>query len=168
MKVTNSSGLSDSGSFTLHVLPLVPPVAVDDKYSVQLGNTLNIVVPGVLGNDLSAGGASLTAVKTSDPDKGTLNIFNADGSFTYTAPALPAEPTFQPVLKWAIAMPNLSGNGNPRVADVFGNGKPVIFVSNGQGITAIDGGTGSVLWSVFGDLQGAYSGCYADVKRATP
>ena len=168
VKVTNSSGLSDSGSFTLHVLPLVPPVAVDDKYSVQLGNTLNIVVPGVLGNDLSAGGASLTAVKTSDPDKGTLNIFNADGSFTYTAPALPAEPTFQPVLKWAIAMPNLSGNGNPRVADVFGNGKPVIFVSNGQGITAIDGGTGSVLWSVFGDLQGAYSGCYADVKISDP
>lgn len=167
VKVTNSGGLSDSKSFTLTVLPLVAPVAIDDHYSVNLGQTLNVVAPGVLGNDLDADGASLTATGISIPDKGTLNAFNSDGSFKYTAPAVAAGPVFQPVLKWGTAFPNdgvTAGLSNPRVADAFGNGKPVIFVAhepgNSTGIAAIDGATGATIWWVYGALPAPYAGCH--------
>jgi VCBS repeat-containing protein len=62
------------------------PAAVDDGYSVDEGETLNVPAPGVLGNDSDADGDALTAALASDATNGTLTL-NDDGSFTYTPKA---------------------------------------------------------------------------------
>ena len=61
-------------------------VAVDDRYSLQLGETLEIEEPGILDNDLlheeSAPEMGAIAVLVTDVLHGTLQMFD-DGSFTY-------------------------------------------------------------------------------------
>ena len=42
-------------------------MAVNDAYSVDEDNMLNVVAPGVLGNDTDADGDPLTAVLVSGP-----------------------------------------------------------------------------------------------------
>lgn len=59
------------------------PVAADDQYSVQQGNTLTVAAPGVLANDTDTEGNPLTAIFVTGPTQGSLQL-NADGSFTYT------------------------------------------------------------------------------------
>src|SRR5260370_31544327 len=61
----------------------IPPVATNDSYTVNQGQTLSVTAPGVLANDTSFSGNPLTAIKVTDPANGTL-VLNADGSFTYT------------------------------------------------------------------------------------
>ncbi|MEQ8790122.1 MAG: Ig-like domain-containing protein [Pirellulaceae bacterium] len=64
--------------------PNVPPTAVSDAYSTELGVPLTIAAPqGVLANDSDGNGDPLTAVQNASVQAGTLS-FNADGSFTYT------------------------------------------------------------------------------------
>lgn len=60
----------------------VPPVAVDDTYTVNEDGTLDIAAPGVLGNDTDANNDTLTARVVDDAQHGTLTL-NTDGSFTY-------------------------------------------------------------------------------------
>jgi hypothetical protein len=59
------------------------PVAVNDSYSSIEGQTLTVAAPGVLSNDSSPGGLSLTAHQLGNPANGTAAL-NANGSFTYT------------------------------------------------------------------------------------
>lgn len=49
---------------------------------------------GVLGNDTHPDGNTLTAVLETNPDKGSLDEFNPDGSFSYSAPTQPATTSF--------------------------------------------------------------------------
>ncbi len=60
-----------------------PPTAADDSYSVVPGMTLSVPASGVLGNDVDADADPLTATLQLEPEYGTLNYFNADGSFEY-------------------------------------------------------------------------------------
>lgn len=153
VKVTDRAGLSASGSF--HVgIPLV--TAVDDRYEVNVGDSLAVSAPGVLGNDVNPVGGSLTATKLTDPDKGTLTAFAADGSFAYQAPAAIGR-VFQAVLKpgW-ITHPGMGNSGtyeNLRVVDVDGDGKPEVIVDRSLGgsmgtskISVLRGTDGSTLW----------------------
>jgi hypothetical protein len=59
------------------------PLAVADSYSVNVGATLNVAAPGVLGNDSDPNGSALTAVLVSGVTNGALTL-NANGSFVYT------------------------------------------------------------------------------------
>jgi VCBS repeat-containing protein len=59
------------------------PTAANDAYTVTRGTPLTVTAPGVLGNDTSPSGASLSATLVTGPAHGTLAL-NADGSFTYT------------------------------------------------------------------------------------
>jgi large repetitive protein len=59
------------------------PVAADDSYSVNEGDTLSVPAPGVLANDTDPDGDPLTAALHSAPTGGNL-ILNGDGSFNYT------------------------------------------------------------------------------------
>ena len=78
----------------------VPPVAVDDGYAVLASGTLNVAAPGVLGND-TGGALAVTQVNGSAANVGTpISVgggtltLNADGSFTYNAPAVPGPVSF--------------------------------------------------------------------------
>ena len=82
-----NDGLVDSNtatvSITVNVAANHAPVAVNDSYTVNQGQTLTVAVPGVLGNDTDADGNALTATLVSNPSNGTVTL-NSNGSFTYT------------------------------------------------------------------------------------
>ncbi|QDV83740.1 Ig-like domain-containing protein [Planctomycetes bacterium TBK1r] len=59
------------------------PVARNDSYEVDEGNTLSVSAPqGVLANDTDPENDNLTATVVSNPSSGTLTL-SSDGSFTY-------------------------------------------------------------------------------------
>ena len=64
----------------------LPPVAVDDTYTVTQDSELSVQAPGVLFNDSDPNNDPLTAILDDTAEHGDL-IFNADGSFTYTPQA---------------------------------------------------------------------------------
>ncbi len=65
------------------------PVGNPDLYILPASGTLTVSAgKGVLANDFSPTGNSLSAVLSSPPSVGTL-VLNADGSFTYTPPTTP-------------------------------------------------------------------------------
>ncbi|MEN8178484.1 MAG: Ig-like domain-containing protein, partial [Pseudomonadota bacterium] len=88
LEVTDDSGATDTAATvaTIAPPPNVVPVAVDDSYSMLQDSALNILAPGVLGNDSDADGDPLTAALDSGPSNGAVNL-NADGSFDYTPDA---------------------------------------------------------------------------------
>jgi RHS repeat-associated protein len=149
VKVTDAGALTDSKQFTVTLIPAAPaPVAKDDSYEVHLNQTLTVPavgVPGVLGNDLSLSGSPLTAIKLTDPDKGTLNAFNADGGFNYSAPAtLPPAPGLNPVVSWRWG---IGYNGAFVLAADFDHNGVVDYVSNDFGnLRAWRGSDGLQLW----------------------
>jgi VCBS repeat-containing protein len=59
------------------------PVASNDAYSVAEGGTLNVPAPGVLANDVDAGGDPMTATLVSGPAHASSFSLNANGSFAY-------------------------------------------------------------------------------------
>ena len=58
------------------------PIAMADAYS-GFGSSISIPAAGVLSNDSDEDSISLTAVKYSDPQNGSVTL-NSNGSFTYT------------------------------------------------------------------------------------
>lgn len=59
------------------------PVAFDDSYSVNENTVLNVIAPGVLGNDNDLEGDTLNAILVDSTTNGILAL-NDDGSFSYT------------------------------------------------------------------------------------
>lgn len=62
------------------------PVATDDEFTTDQGQSLEVEAPGVLENDTDADEDSLTATNATQPANGEVEL-NADGSFTYTPDA---------------------------------------------------------------------------------
>ncbi|MBK8742232.1 MAG: PASTA domain-containing protein [Betaproteobacteria bacterium] len=150
VRVDDPNGGSATARFAVRVVPGARPVARDDRYKVVQGNALSIAAPGVLANDADPDGGALTALKLTDPDKGSLTSFNADGSFTYQAPpTLPPRPPFAPALSrhadvgefsYAMAIGDVDGDG---VADI-------VHLAYNNKIRALKGVDGSVLWALDG------------------
>ena len=61
----------------------VTGLVAGESYTVNQNQTLNVSAPGVLGNDTSAFGQTLTSVLVLNPGNGLLNL-NPNGGFTYT------------------------------------------------------------------------------------
>lgn len=59
------------------------PAASVDNFTLNINTQLIITAPGVLVNDTTTSGRSLSAIKLTDPSHGSL-AFYTDGSFTYT------------------------------------------------------------------------------------
>lgn len=84
-----NDGTADSNEATVRITVNAvndAPVAIDDVFSVDEDNQLNVAALGLLANDSDVDGDSLAAALVSDPSNGTL-VLNADGSFTYTPDA---------------------------------------------------------------------------------
>ncbi len=82
-----NDGLTESlpATVTIHVAENTAPIAIDDEYYVVVNGGygyLNDPI-GVLANDQDAEDNPLTAILVSQPERGNLDQFNADGTFTY-------------------------------------------------------------------------------------
>jgi Bacterial Ig domain len=76
-----------TATVTITVTPVNdPPTANNDSFSALTDHTLNVVAPGVLGNDSDIDGDPLTAVLASGPGHGVVTLA-ADGGFSYTPKA---------------------------------------------------------------------------------
>jgi Big-like domain-containing protein/beta-propeller repeat-containing protein/all-beta uncharacterized protein/S-layer family protein len=60
----------------------LPVTANFDNYSTNINDMLSVPAPGVIGNDVDAGGSQMTAVLFSGTSNGSLSL-SPDGSFTY-------------------------------------------------------------------------------------
>ena len=130
---------------------------MDDTYSTRLGQTLTIPAKGVLSNDNSPSGAALAAIKLTNPDKGTLTAFNANGGFTYQAPAAPPGAVFTPVLRHHKDLADIASNGQAMLIDLDGDGKPeLVRFSLNHTITAMHADSGELLWRFDGSF---FVGC---------
>jgi hypothetical protein len=150
VRVDDPAGGSATTRFAVRVVPGARPVAKDDRYTVVQGNALSVAAPGVLANDADPDGGILTALKLTDPDKGTLTPFNADGSFAYQAPPTPPpRPPFAPALNWHADQAEFSYAMS--IGDVDGDGKPdIVHLAYNNKIRALKGVDGSVLWALNG------------------
>ncbi|MFO1311988.1 MAG: PASTA domain-containing protein [Burkholderiales bacterium] len=156
VRVTDKAGAYDQKSFTVTLQASASPIAVDDNYETRVGETLTVQSPGVLGNDENPSGKPITAVKLTDPSKGTLSAFNADGSFTFVAPASIAPPPFGVAEAWRNDVSGQVVYSFPLVGDVNGDGFPDLVVNHQGGTRAVDGRTGATLWNL--DATG-YTDC---------
>jgi VCBS repeat-containing protein len=68
------------------LVPNQPPAAANDAYTTPEDTTLNVALPGVLGNDTNPGGGALSTILVTGVSHGTLTL-NANGSFSYTPTA---------------------------------------------------------------------------------
>jgi hypothetical protein len=76
---------ANNATVTINVAPVNDaPVAVADSYSTEPSVTLNVPLPGVLGNDTDIDNLSsaLTATVVTNPSAGALTL-NGNGGFTY-------------------------------------------------------------------------------------
>jgi probable HAF family extracellular repeat protein len=73
---------ASTGTVTHHVLAL-PPTSQADTYATQFETTLTVSAPGVLVNDATNGGGTMTAVLDTTVSHGTLSLA-ATGGFVYT------------------------------------------------------------------------------------
>jgi RHS repeat-associated protein len=101
VEVSDGRGGLASQSFSVQVsVPFNPdnlaPVAVGNSYSIRADQTLTVAATGVLGNDTDPNGDLLTALKLTDPAKGSLS-FTSDGALSFTpnqaALSCPGNPT---------------------------------------------------------------------------
>ena len=151
VKASDPGGLFDAARFKLTVFTAAKPVVVNDFYQVALGQVLSITAPGVLGNDVDPDGGTLTATPLSLPDKGSLSPFNSNGSFMYTAPPTSPVPVMdvKKVRDWSSPQSIQIGMNQPLVADINGDGKPDVIVSQANSdVYAFDGATGNLIYHV--------------------
>lgn len=150
VQAADGAGLIDGKRFDLTVFAASAPAVRDDAYETSLGQTLSVPASGVLANDADPNGGALTASKLTNPDKGTVSSFNADGSFTYVAPPSPPGPALDVTRAIAIEGGSHYGVSPLLVADVDGDGKPDIITNELNGpdtdLHVYRGDTGELLF----------------------
>jgi large repetitive protein len=84
--VFDGAATSAEATVSITVTPVNDaPVGNPDGYGpLAHGTTLNVVAPGVLGNDTDVDGDALSAILVAGPSFASAFTLNADGSFTYT------------------------------------------------------------------------------------
>ncbi|HRN67634.1 MAG TPA: Ig-like domain-containing protein [Promineifilum sp.] len=118
----NNGQLSNITQVTIDVTP-IPPTALDDSFSVDLGDTLSVPAPGVLANDLKGGNLPMQAILVEEPVGGSLTL-NSDGSFTYTPDA---DYDTQDSFTYQASNGLLSNIATVTIAIIIPDGPPVAF-----------------------------------------
>lgn len=110
--VTPTPGVTPVPTFVPTPTPtLGPPTTNNDAFTVLYNNSLDVPPPGVLGNDQSNGGGSMTAQLVSGPAYGNLTLFPS-GAFLYTPTCVGAQTfTYRAV--------NAAGPGNTATVTLF-------------------------------------------------
>ncbi len=72
--------------FSAEAIVGVTPQATDDSGSTTEDTPLNVLAPGLLGNDIKAASRTLSAVLVAKPAHGTVSVL-ASGAYTYTPTA---------------------------------------------------------------------------------
>lgn len=139
-----SDGIADSAPADIAIVVLDgnrPSIALDDTYTVKVGNTLTVLAPGVTANDNDPDGTPLTATKLTDPVNGNL-AFHGDGSFTYS----PNPTVFGPGATAHTIIGTAFMSGLPRSIDVNPETNR-IYVTNifANSMAVIDGATSRVI-----------------------
>ncbi len=152
-----SDGLSNSNVATVNLLAgseaggeNVPPVSLDDTFTVAAGSTLTLEAPGLLENDTDADSDVLTALLASGPTQGIL-MLQEDGSFSYTPAAdFAGTDTFTytasdgklsgNLATVTIAVQNTNENHNPAANDdgYVATAETLLGVSASEGVLAND------------------------------
>lgn len=145
VQVVDLAGASASQGFEVSVgLPPVAPIAVDDRYGIKRGSILQpslleVEAPGVLDNDESPSGFTMSAELLEGPMRGTLSAFNPDGSFSYTPDVAP--PREIEIAEVCNSLEALGGRSRgirqyPIVVDLDGDGVPeIVWTGTTNGIT---------------------------------
>jgi hypothetical protein len=161
--VRDLAGAQDQERFVLTVHLVAAPVAHADAYEVALGQTLTVPAPGVLTNDVDPEGGTLTATKLTDPDKGTVTSFGADGSFAYQAPAsLPPPPPLDVQAKWlGFNIGGVAYFDSQVIGDLDGDGRPeIVFGYPNNNLAAVKS-DGTALFTYGGALPAPNADCWA-------
>ena len=74
---------SNEARVTIAVLCDDPPLAIDDLYHVNEGESLDVRAPGIIENDIAAPSDTITSTLVTDVAHGTLTL-RQNGSFVYT------------------------------------------------------------------------------------
>jgi hypothetical protein len=129
---TDQLGDTASTAFDIEVVATLAegaPIATDDRYSVVLGETLQIAAPGVLGNDRGSPGEPLVAIRGSGPGLGTLQLLG-NGSFTYAPDAR------------AVGAAATRGSSTQLILVDFESGIPSSIAPGTAGLTGVQGYAG--------------------------
>ena len=62
----------------------LPPVAVDDSFTINEDWSISFGAPGLLSGDFDPDGDPISVTQVTDPANGTITFYNPDGSFGYT------------------------------------------------------------------------------------
>ena len=142
--VEDPGGLVAAQAFIVTVEAInAAPTANDDLYIARRGETLVIpAAEGVLVNDTDPDGDALDATRLSDPTLGTLDSFNADGSFSYT-PSEPSGITIGLQLKCETSLSDfVTSAGTASAADVDNDGDVELvgmsYFGLGAGVFVVD------------------------------
>jgi len=144
--------LSNIATVSITITPVNDaPVAVADSYNTNEDQTLNVVAPGVLGNDTDAEGNAKTASVVTNPTKGTLTL-NPDGSFQYVPnPNANGTDTFTYKVT-----DNGTTNGNPDPKS--SNGTVTINIAAVNDVPTFTAGASTI---TVNEDSGAYSAAWA-------
>jgi hypothetical protein len=130
VEVRDDKDATDSTSFQIIVDNNLPPIAVDDAYTVERGETLVVTPLGVLINDSDPNQTPISAQLETDAGAGTLAL-GGNGGFSYT-PDQNLSP-FGFIEKFRVQSPNGGRLGMPRLADMNGDGSPDLVVRYSDG-----------------------------------
>ena len=149
VRVTDAAGVSDQAAFEILVDHNRAPVAVDDNGGhVELGETLSVPAPGVLGNDSDPNSDPLSTILNTLPQRGSLALA-PDGGFEYI-PDVPSG-TVGLVEKFSLDRPGGANSWLPLIGNLDDDPAAEIFLAEGSGccsaaLIALDGETGAIDW----------------------
>lgn len=138
---TTTPGVTPVPTFAPTPTPtLGPPTTNDDGFTTLYRVALDVPPPGVLANDLSNGGGSMTAELVSGPAYGSLTLFG-NGAFLYT-------PTCVGTDTFTYRAVNAAGPGNVATVSIFVQDSAPVQPPCGLYVSSVTGNDVTLRWQL--------------------